>query len=466
MSGLAAAIRLSMFQKKVCVLEKHTVPGGLNSYYKRGRRDFDVGLHALTNFSAKGDRKKPLNRLLRQLRLNYEDFQLEEQVQSKILFPEAELTFTNDFQVLLEDVAKTFPHQVQGFIKLVEFIESYNELDLQLPTFQSAKEKMAQFISDSTLLEMILCPLLIYGSAWEQDMDFGQFVVMFKSIYLQGFSRPKGGVRRILSLLLERLQEEGGELRYGSEVKRLHTHNQKIKGVELSTGEFLTTTCLISSMGYPETFALCTEADEIALELRPRVGRLSFVESILVLEKTAAHFHFDSTITFYNNSSQYEYRKPEGLVDPMSAVVCCPDNFSPRNFEGEGVLRVTMLANFDKWRDLPRPVYREEKERVFELSLEILKKCLPGFAEKVVFKDVFTPKTILRYTGHFGGVVYGSPDKTRDGRTPFQGIYICGTDQGFLGIVGAMLSGITISNLYGLMGEAGEPRMELGKELR
>jgi hypothetical protein len=49
------------------------------------------------------------------------------------------------------------------------------------------------------------------------------------------------------------------------------------------------------------------------------------------------------------------------------------------------------------------------------------------------------------------GTVYGSTDKTRDGKTPYNGLYIIGTDQGFLGIVGAMLSGISMANLHGLM---------------
>ena len=35
MSGLAAGIRLAMFDKKVVILEKHSIPGGLNSYYQR-----------------------------------------------------------------------------------------------------------------------------------------------------------------------------------------------------------------------------------------------------------------------------------------------------------------------------------------------------------------------------------------------------------------------------------------------
>ena len=35
LSGLAAGIRLAMFDKKVLIIEKHTVVGGLNSFYIR-----------------------------------------------------------------------------------------------------------------------------------------------------------------------------------------------------------------------------------------------------------------------------------------------------------------------------------------------------------------------------------------------------------------------------------------------
>ena len=51
MSGLAAGIRLAMFDRRVCILERHYAIGGLNSYYRLDGRNFDVGLHALTNFS-------------------------------------------------------------------------------------------------------------------------------------------------------------------------------------------------------------------------------------------------------------------------------------------------------------------------------------------------------------------------------------------------------------------------------
>ncbi len=84
-------------------------------------------------------------------------------------------------------------------------------------------------------------------------------------------------------------------------------------------------------------------------------------------------------------------------------------------------------------------------------SLELVKKLAPGFDGKLLFKDIFSPMTIERYTWHLNGTVYGSIDKTRDGKTPVKGLFIIGTDQGFLGIVGSILSGISMGNLHGLM---------------
>ena len=68
----------------------------------------------------------------------------------------------------------------------------------------------------------------------------------------------------------------------------------------------------------------------------------------------------------------------------------------------------------------------------------------------MIFSDVFTPATIKRYTWHEDGAVYGNELKLRDGKTPLENLFIIGTDQGFLGVIGALLSGISLANLYGL----------------
>lgn len=119
MSGLGAGIRLAMYGKKVCILEKHFISGGLNSYYKRGKREFDVGLHAMTNFVAKGSKRKPLTKLLKQLRVPYDDLMLCEQNRSVIHFPENKLYFTNDFEYLRSQISEIFPSEIDNFNNFV-----------------------------------------------------------------------------------------------------------------------------------------------------------------------------------------------------------------------------------------------------------------------------------------------------------------------------------------------------------
>lgn len=446
MSGMAAAIRLSMYDKKVLLLEKHVISGGLNSYYKRAKRDFDVGLHALTNYMEKSERRKPLATLLKQLRIPYDSLELSPQRHSKIIFPEKTLTFTNDLNDLVEDIAIHFPDQIDGLTKLITHINEFNETALN-NKHVLAKDVVRKFISNEELLEMIFSPLLIYGSAWENDMDFSQFVIMFKSIYMEGFSRPKGGVRTIINLLLNKLETLGCEVRFRSEVTRIETKDEKIKGVHLKNGEFLEADLVISSMGFPETLSVVENEKELPT---PATGKMTFTESILILDKFPKELGVDTTIAFYNERPKYLYREPSDFYDPQSAVICLPNNFVHNDFD-DGWVRITNMANFKKWDDFNKEEYLAHKEIVYQNACNLTKKIIPNWNNEVIYKDIFSPTTIKKYTSHFGGTVYGSTDKSRDGSTPIEGLVLCGTDQGFLGIVGSMLSGISMANLYGLM---------------
>jgi all-trans-retinol 13,14-reductase len=88
------------------------------------------------------------------------------------------------------------------------------------------------------------------------------------------------------------------------------------------------------------------------------------------------------------------------------------------------------------------------KERWRERSADQVGKIIGNYQQDVVYVDSFTPVTIERFTSKAGGAVYGSPVKMKDGRTPYANLFIAGTDQGYLGIVGAMLSGVTIVNRH------------------
>jgi phytoene dehydrogenase-like protein len=445
MSGLAAGIRLAYYGKKVCIVEKHYRVGGLNSFYNLGGRKFDVGLHAMTNYVPKGVKLAPLPKLLRQLKLKAEDFALCPQRMSVIKFPNKSLRFNNDFDFFVQEVVDSFPRQADNFLNLLKTIFEYDELNLYAKPIL-ARDVVSSIISDPLLVDMIFCPLMFYGNAQENDMEFGQFVIMFKSIFCEGFARPQAGVRQILDVLVKKYKACGGELRMKCAVKNLKCANGRVESILLENGEVLTAERILSSAGYVETMNLL--ADHDSSKFNCLVGQLSFVEFIIILNKEPAEMGYNTTITFYNNSDRFDYRKPDELVDVSSGVICCPNNFQFENHLPECIIRITNLANFDLWNKLGKEEYKAQKAAWLETTLKKVVKLVPDFRDSIVFTDIFTPKTIHRFTGRINGAVYGTPHKIKTGNTHLDNLFICGTDQGFLGIVGAMLSGISMANLH------------------
>jgi phytoene dehydrogenase-like protein len=445
MSGLAAGIRLAYYDKRVCIVEKHYRVGGLNSFYNRGKRKFDVGLHAMTNYVPKDVKLTPLPKLLRQLRLKREDFALCPQRMSAIKFPDKTLRFNNDLEFFTQNVVDNFPAQADNFQKLLKVIFEYNELNLYARPI-SAREVVGSIISDPLLIDMVFCPLMFYGNAQENDIEFGQFVIMFKGIYCEGFARPQAGVRQILDVLVRKYMGCGGELKMRCTVKSIQAENGRVESILLDNGEMLTADKILSSAGYVETMKLLSNYDPTGIEAK--AGQLSMVEFITVLDKQPAEMGHETTIIFYNNSDRFDYRKPDELVNVSSGVICCPNNFQYESPLPEGMIRITNLANFDLWNRLNEEEYRTQKAAWLETSLNEVVKLVPDFRDSIIFTDVFTPKTIHRFTGHVNGAVYGTPSKIKTGSTHLDNLFICGTDQGFLGIVGAMLSGISMANLH------------------
>lgn len=445
LSGLAAAIRFARFNPGVLILEKHSRVGGLNSYYYRNNSLMETGLHAITNFAPPHDKNAPLNRLLRQLKLRRKDFTFHEQITSEICFTDQEtLTFSNNFETLHNEITTKFPSSAPGFTRLLQTIKEYDPF--QAAPFRSARTLLAATLNDPLLVDMLLCPLMYYGSSVENDMDLGQFVIMFRAIFLEGMFRPDGSIKDFLDILLQQYQNFGGEIRLQAPVARIIHQDKKVRGVELADGEVIECDFLLSTIGYEETLAALTVPP-----LPKSLPRLGFVESIFRLPAHCREIlPQDKTIIFYNTSGRFQYQRPEERVDYCSGVICFPGNFQglePRSFFE---VRATHLADYAKWKTLAvdRFAYLAAKSDTATQSKKAIEKIIGNFNQHIVYEDTFTPLTIERFTAKKEGAIYGCPDKIKDGDIGYDNLFLAGTDQGFLGIVGSMLSGVSMVNQH------------------
>ncbi len=444
MSGLAAGIRLAYYDRRVCILERHTTIGGLNSFYRLGGRNYDVGLHAVTNYTPKGARKGPLARLLRQLRMQWEDFGLAPQIGSEIAFPDVRMRFGNNFELFQAEVERCFPDQRDNFKKLLDKIVDYDDLKQDLFSI-TVRPILRETITDPLLVEMILCPIMWYGNPRARDMDFGLFCIMFRSIFLEGFARPFEGVRIILKKLVHKFRNLGGELKLRAGVSRIKVENGRASGVVLEDGQELAARQVLSSAGWIETMRMCDEAEEVDAS---QAGNLSFVEAIAVLDKQPRELDHHRTTLFFNDSEKFHWEQPDELCDVRTGVICSPNNFAYDDGASldDGMIRITAQANFDRWNSLEDEEYQLAKLRCYDRVFESGVRFMPDVRNHIIDTDMFTPKTIRRFTSHDNGAVYGAPRKKLDGETPVSNLFLCGTDQGFVGIIGAMFSGVAMAN--------------------
>lgn len=446
MSGLGAGIRLAQAGKRVLILERHYLWGGLNSFYKRGGRRFDTGLHALTNYVPRGTAGAPLTRILRQLRIPYDAWKLAPQRRSRTAMrvrgETLRLEYSNDFELMRSEIARLFPAEVGGFDALCRALPAY-DLGNTAVFERSARAELARFFRDPLLIEMLLVAPMFYGSASEHDMSWGDFGVLFRSIHLEGMARPEDGIRGVLDTLLERFRAEGGELRLRCDVAAIVHDAGRVRGVRLASGEELEAERVFSSAGLLETRALLGGA---ALADGATAGRMSFLETCSVLSAAPAELGHDATIVFFCDGERLHYERPEAPVDARSGVITCPSNYLSSAPPEESVVRVTCPANHERWLGLDDGAYAAQKERAVEAMLDAASVFAFDPRPHTVFRDAFTPRTIERFTGHRGGAVYGSATKLRDGATGIEGLHVIGTDQGLVGVVGALLSGISIVN--------------------
>lgn len=445
LSGLAAAIRLARYNENVLVLERHSRVGGLNSYYYRNNRLFETGLHAITNYADKAAKHAPINKLLRQLKISRDDIGFHQQISSEIRFPGHSLLFSNDFEELKQQIAQKFPDESDNFIRLVNFLDEADPFKAQ--EYQSTREVLSLYLKDPLLIDMLLCPILYYGSSWENDIDLKQFVIMFRSVFQEGLFRPAGTIKNLLDLLVEKLNQYGGTLKLGTGVRNIIAQGEKIIGVTLENGERILCKHLVSTIGLDETKLLLGGSKEDNND-----RRLSFVESIFQLEQEALSvLPPDRTCIFYNKADKFRFEQPEIPASYDSGVISLPFNFQNlQNSRDTIEIRTTHLAKYQSWHKVSgdKSKYEKMKEVHCQSSCKEIASMVGSFSPHIIFSDCFTPLTVERYTGKRQGAIYGSPKKVSDGSIGYDNLVLAGTDQGFLGIVGSMLSGVSMVNKH------------------
>jgi len=109
--------------------------------------------------------------------------------------------------------------------------------------------------------------------------------------------------------------------------------------------------------------------------------------------------------------------------------------------EGKNTVNILALQGYSHWEKYEtdywkgdKKEYRAEKERMAGILIKKVEETvLPGLAEAIEIKEIGTPLTNVRYTGHYRGAIYGwdqTMNNTGPNRvphsTPIENLYLAG----------------------------------------
>lgn len=470
MGGLSVANFLAKYNKKVLVLEKHNIPGGLVTSFSRKGVHFDLGIHGLYELNqgqtipqfmqfwdAPQVEAQPLLGNLKCFIDGKEYYIEHEKVRESFLkqFPEYKDDVDHIFNIMetinTEMFSGTEAPEPPYDMNLLQLIKFGINAKKNRPIFMKYGNKDVNKVLDSfTDLEEL--KTLIYSKS-PYPMVFMAFAYQW-GVYGKA-SYPVNGMQSIPDAAVTGLKGLGGELKLNTEVTEILVKDNRAYGVKTKDGkEYLG--AVISNASPQFTYDWILDGMAIKEKLnKTYVGRKIF-------EPVAALFmSFDESKYQLDNlegisilaKDDYKINTEQYTPETTPIVI----NIYPKRVGDEFRSMVALVPisyeyhnNWETEEDRNRgEKYKKLKKEIEEILLNRIGKHMGSqFLDAITYHELSSPITYERYTysknGSFMGWSIGQSDygKYLKQRTQINDLYLVGqwVFPGF-GVAGVMASG-------------------------
>ncbi len=464
LGGLMAATKLAKEGKRVIVLERHTIPGGYASFFKRKGFRFEASLHALDGMFGDDIKNRDmftefgLDRSLNFIRL-HEFFRVIGPEGLDVVIPDtlegakaAYLSVCPDQKDKIDeffDLSRKIYDQVMGirkttlkeFLNLPAFIKGHREL---FKNFRGNLGDYMKTFTDNHRLKMLIAANASYYHDNPDDYSMIHFMAAQSSYFRGGAAQVTGGSYEIALQLVKIIESHGGEIRLGCEVTSVELTKGKVSGVKCRPAksgheESISAPIVVGNVPFPRLAAMFppTITEKLMKPYRNFTQSPSIFQVYFGLKQPLASIGIDnySSIIFPNGYNDFTNMKKHNYADNYGERILFLTNYSALDmFPSEGnkpTACCTVLDLMPGWENLSEPQYVAKKEFHCEQILSAMEKRFPGFRDCVEYISIASPKTFERYTNNPGGSVYGyaqdvrqlGPQRPRS-KTKVAGLYL------------------------------------------
>lgn len=477
--GLTGALTLCKAGKKVVLLEKHNIPGGYATSFRRGRFEFEAALHQLYGITDTYDGKKG------RLREIFETLD----VWDKIEFVEQKETFR---LVMGDKVDVALPVSHDGFVKKLqeispedaEAIEEYQNIcDVLAEEVDDIYEAMAE---NAPITKERFPNIFKYGTITGKEMldkSFKSPIVkgVFQTLYGyigipmdkisllllacvyargEGTVHVKGGSQAMSNAIADEFIECGGKIVYNTKVDKIIVENNKVTGVQTDSGQIYTGDIILSNANKLNVYVDMVEEkyvpEEVFDDLRVSAPSRSIFGVYLGLDcaaenagiKNATNFLLPSPEKMAQNTTRYDVDIRQ-LSSPAGMLMSCY-NIDDPDCSPEGTCLVSLIRakTPEPWYNVTENEYHNIKMEYAEEFLEYFYSVYPKARGHVEEYAIATPLTFMRYANAPEGAIYGLDPHFKDlisnkleVDSPIKGLYFCGASVGMGGFNVTLMSG-------------------------
>jgi len=429
--GLAAAANTAKAGLKTLLLEKHNLPGGCATSFRRGRFEFEPSLHELCSV---GTAEKPntvykvLDDLGAKINWEYEHdiFRVINKAGNYDLVLKAGI---EAFCQSVDDAVPGCKENVRAFLKLKPKIDAaiaYIYAMKGKPKGLTMLLKHTDFMRVAGhSVEQVMTALGIPKAAQDiintywgylgvptDELNAMHFLNMVHDYVVDGAAMPRHRSHELSLALVDVIVKNGGEVRFNSEVtKFLYHEDGSVAGV-VANGEELYSKEVISNVIPNNVFNMSDQSVIPQQNLKLANARdfgISVATIYLGLDCTAEELGLKDYTVFIQGHpdprTQNDTRMDDGLY-----IVNCLNNVIPDSSpEGTCTLFFTMpIYGGDVPKDLKPEDYKKYKNALAKKYIEDAEKQLNiSIMPHIEEISVATPVTFARYLGTPEGTIYG-----------------------------------------------------------
>ena len=451
--GLSAATYLANAGKKVLVLEKHNLPGGCATSFRRGAYEFEATLHEMCQMGdgKDGRPRGAVRKLLEdQYKLNVDWCPVNESFASIATDPDGFCVYMPaGVQAFIDEMERQVPGSRESMTTVMELARMLEEGVNWLaahdnePSPPAKVEMLLKYydlmrtvpVTTEEMLDRIGVPekaKRIYESYWtyvsadSTNMSFAVYAFM-TYVYLTQLPWVAKGRSHEISMAFDaRIRELGGDIWYNTEVKKIDIRDKKVYGVELDDGTTIPCEWVISNLMPHVVFDRMVDPKEIPernlkLMNAQKIAQAAFIVC-LGLDATAEELGLKGYDTFLRSSpdNHKQYLSCDSIETHKDFSCTVLTNAVPDAAgKDRSFIQFSKFYTGDPFADVTEEEYFKIKDRIARECVERYEEVtgckLQGHIEEIV---VASPVTWARYLGTPRGDVYGYEPATWDGMFP------------------------------------------------